>query len=78
MLGKNVLTEEEAKLRSSVVSNVAYDLALDIQSGQKQYTGILSITFDFKGQKDGTFLDFVGKEITKLDLNGNLIQIKSI
>jgi aminopeptidase N len=72
ILGKNVLTEEEAKLRSAIVSNVAYDLALDIQGGgHKQYNGLLTITFDYKGQKDGTFLDFVGKEITKLDLNGN-------
>jgi hypothetical protein len=36
-LGPNNLTEEEAKSRHSLVSNVIYDIDLDIQGGSPQY-----------------------------------------
>jgi len=72
--GKNLLTEEEAKLRASLVSNVKYNLSLSLTEGNPTYEVHLKVHFNFKGEsesaKNGTFLDFIGKDIHKLEANG--------
>ena len=58
LIGANNLTEDEAKLRSSLVSNVSYNLFVDIVGGSPQYTGQVVIKFDYKVKIDVESCDF--------------------
>ena len=59
------LTQSEAEARSAVISNVSYQLRLDLGTGD-EYTGVAVVSFDTSSPTAGTFLDFSGKQITKL------------
>ena len=59
------LTQSEAEARSAVISNVSYQLRLDLGTGD-EYTGVAVVSFDTSSPAAGTFLDFSGKQITKL------------
>jgi len=69
--GPNLLTEEEANARASVISNVKYDLNLSIKGGSPTYEAHLTTHLDFKSTGQGTFFDFIGKTIHKFEINGN-------
>src|SRR5262245_37546517 len=66
---RDVLTEDEAAHRASRVSNVAYDLAVEMTKGVPTYRGDVTIRFDLTGSGE-TFLDFRGKTIERLEVNG--------
>ncbi len=60
---RDVLTQTEAEARAAHVSNVRYEIALDITRGAETYRGDVTIHFHCAGEGD-TFLDFRGKRIT--------------
>src|SRR5262245_55529511 len=66
---RDVLTQDEAVQRASRVSNVGYDLVLEMTKGAPTYKGDVTIRFDLSGSGD-TFLDFRGKQIERLEVNG--------
>ena len=66
---RDVLTQDEAAARAAHVSNVRYEIALDLTRGAETYRGDTSIHFTFSGEGD-TFLDFRGKRIDKFEVNG--------
>eukprot|EP00455_Lapot_gusevi_P026977 TRINITY_DN2849_c0_g1_i1.p1 TRINITY_DN2849_c0_g1~~TRINITY_DN2849_c0_g1_i1.p1 ORF type:complete len:872 (+),score=303.42 TRINITY_DN2849_c0_g1_i1:77-2692(+) len=67
-----VLTEVEALKRSQIVSNAAYDLFIHLKKHSETYDGECTITFDVKLHEEGdVFLDFIGKDISAIELNGN-------
>src|SRR5437868_5471792 len=66
---RDVLTQDEATQRASRVSNVAYDLTLEMTKGAPTYKGDVTIRFDLTGGGD-TLLDFRGKQIERLEVNG--------
>ncbi|MDA0301592.1 MAG: aminopeptidase N [Chloroflexi bacterium] len=71
-LPKDVLTQIEAEARAPRIADVAYDLRLDLTRGASTYRGDLTATFRCTG--DGPlFLDFTGKRIERLEVNGTLV-----
>ncbi len=69
---RDLLTQLEAVERASNVSNVAYTLDLDLTRGAATYVGEVTITFDL-ARPEATFLDFRGKTIRELEVNGRAI-----
>ena len=66
---RDVLTQAEAADRALRVHDVSYDIRLDLVSGQPTYRGDVVARFSVSG--DGPlFLDFRGKTIERLELNG--------
>ncbi len=66
---RDVLTESEAQARVTRVSEVSYEIALDIVGGQPTYSGDETIRFVASG--DGPlFLDYRGHSIELLEVNG--------
>ncbi|MGE3856163.1 MAG: aminopeptidase N [Dehalococcoidia bacterium] len=71
-LPKDVLTQLEAEARAPRVADLAYELRLDLTRGAATYRGDLTATFRCTG--DGPlFLDFTGKRIERLEVNGTLV-----
>jgi aminopeptidase N len=66
---RDVLTEEEAQQRATRVSDTSYDIALDLVAGQSTYRGDVTIRFNTSGAGP-LFLDFRGREIELLEVNG--------
>jgi aminopeptidase N len=70
---RDVLTETEATERAARVSDVAYDIVLDLVAGDATYRGDVTITLRATG--DGPlFLDFRGKTIERLEVNGSAVE----
>ncbi len=68
-LPKDVLTQVEAEARAPRVTEVAYDLRLDLTRGASTYRGEVTATFRCTGS-DPLFLDFTGHRIETLEVNG--------
>eukprot|EP01114_Cavostelium_apophysatum_P015560 TRINITY_DN4261_c0_g1_i1.p1 TRINITY_DN4261_c0_g1~~TRINITY_DN4261_c0_g1_i1.p1 ORF type:complete len:938 (-),score=207.99 TRINITY_DN4261_c0_g1_i1:783-3416(-) len=65
------LHQSESQKRASLVSNVKYGLTLRLTKGSPTYRCEVTIRFNFDAsKKEGTFLDFVGKSIHSLTVNG--------
>ena len=71
-LPKDVLTQLEAEARAPRVSDVDYELRLDLTRGAATYQGDLTATFRCSGN-DPLFLDFTGHRIDSLEVNGTLV-----
>jgi len=65
---KDVLTREEAIARAVKVSDVSYDIAIDLEMDDKTYRG--DVTVRFAGAGDDLFLEFVGGSIERFLVNG--------
>ena len=68
--GLNLLTEAEAQARGAQIANAAYELSLSLQLGRPDYEGTAVVRFAHADPTAGTFLDFTGKEILRLEVNG--------
>ncbi|MDA0364410.1 MAG: aminopeptidase N [Chloroflexi bacterium] len=66
---RDVLTQAEATTRASRVSEVTYELHIDLAKGRGSYGGDVTIRFALTGAGD-LFLDFTGKQLTQLEVNG--------
>ena len=69
---RDVLTQVEAEARAARISNVSYELTLDLQAGDEHYRGTSAIRFNDSGQGD-TFIDHTGATIQYLAVNGTPI-----
>ena len=70
---RDVLTEMEAQQRAARVSDVSYEIALDLVAGQSTYRGDVTVRFNTTG--DGPlFLDCRGREIERLEVNGERLE----
>jgi hypothetical protein len=72
----NVLKETEAKIRCKQVASVSYDLSLQLKCNAQDYNAEVKIEFDFKRVSDADpslFLDFVGRKIHQIQINGTSI-----
>ena len=70
---RDSLTQEDAAARAERVSDVSYDLHLDLTGGAERYRGDLTIRFALSagGGGDGdVFLDHTGGGIERLEVNG--------
>ncbi len=66
---RDILTQSEAESRAARVTNCSYQLDIDITAGAATYRGEAVIRFVVNGRED-LFLDFRGKTIERLDVNG--------
>lgn len=62
------LSQDEAQRRATQLSEVAYDLELDLEAGAKTFRGVVTITFDHSG--GDTFLEWLGGHIERFEVNG--------
>jgi len=67
------LTKEEATKRAAVVANVSYKLALALNSGAQSFHGHVTIVFTLNEIVKDLFIDFKGKSVEKLGINGTLV-----
>ena len=68
MPGAN-LTRVEAEERATVVSNVTYQVALDLTKGPRTFLSQATIGFDAE-PGESTFLDLIADEVSAIELNG--------
>ncbi|MFT4298435.1 MAG: aminopeptidase N [Aeromicrobium sp.] len=71
MPGTN-LTREEAQQRAAVVSDPAYDVALDLTTGDERFGSVTTLTFAATPGAS-TFVDLVDAEIDSITLNGEAV-----
>ena len=70
---RDVLTESEAEQRAARVSDVSYEIALDVAAGQSTFRGDATVRFNTSG--DGPlFLDFRGRAVERLEVNGERLE----
>ena len=70
---RDVLTELEAVGRAERVSDVTYDIALDLVATQSTYRG--DVTVHLRATGEGPlFLDFRGRTIERLEVNGRALE----
>jgi aminopeptidase N len=71
------LTQEEAVLRSTIIeTGLFYKVFLDLHKGET-FNGLVEIGFKVKRTDADTFLEFSGKKLTTVELNGtNLPEFK--
>ncbi len=69
---RDVLTQDEATDRARRVSDVSYELAIDLERGREGYRGDVTIRFSLAGNGP-LFLDHTGKRIERLEVNGRAI-----
>jgi aminopeptidase N len=70
---RDVLTESEAQERATRVSDVSYDINLDLVANNSTYHGDTTVRFNTTGQ-GALFLDFRGKAIDLLEVNGERLE----
>ncbi|MDL2335286.1 MAG: aminopeptidase N [Chloroflexota bacterium] len=70
---RDVLTEAEAQDRATRVSDVSYEIALDLIAGIATYRGDVTVRFNTSGSGP-LFLDFRGREIDRLEVNGERLE----
>lgn len=65
------LVQERAELRGSVIEkgSISYDFHVSLQKGNA-YTGYAEISFQLRQLPPELVLDFKGKEVTRLNQNG--------
>lgn len=71
---KDNLTEAEAAARAARVSGVRYTLDLDLAAGSESYSGTLRAEFAARTGGAPLFVDFTGKRLASVVLNGKTIE----
>ena len=64
------LTRDDARARAAAVSDVEYDIHLTFARDAQGYSGRARVRFTCAKAGQPVFLDFVGREIVALELNG--------
>lgn len=68
------LTHQEAALRSTVLSNVHYDLRMTL-SKQESYGGILIVSLNASDQCKSIWLDFKGAKVSSVSINKTPVEV---
>ncbi|MDQ3937901.1 MAG: aminopeptidase N [Chloroflexota bacterium] len=72
-VARDVLTQAEAAERAGRVQHARYDISLDLRAGTTSYRGDVTARFAVAGSGP-LFLDFRGRQIERLEVNGELIK----
>lgn len=75
MPGQN-LTKEEAQVRGSIISDVRYQVHLDLTQGSETFVSTTTISFNAEEGSE-TFLDLVAPSVQSIVLNGNALDVAS-
>ena len=76
-IARDVLSQDEAVARARLVSNISYEIHLDLVAGASAYRGDVTVRFDYDpsaGDDAGTFLDHRGGGIERIEVNGEEIE----
>lgn len=68
------LTHKEAQLRSSIVSEVKYDLRLSL-STKDSYAGFLNVSFEASDPCECLWVDFKGSEVSEVKINSAVVPV---
>lgn len=68
--GPNVLTQAEAEERAAAIGDVSYALDLSLRAGAESYDAEAVVRFSHAAPADGAFLDFTGREVHLVEVNG--------
>lgn len=68
-----VLTHDEAKLRSHTLEGISYEISLAL-TRDHGFSGIVKIHFTCKNPANRVFLDFHGKLIDSVKVNGQIVE----
>lgn len=75
------LRQDEAKARSSKISDIEYKLFLqltpEVESKNSRYSGKVSISFSLNSIEENIFLDFTGF-VNKIEINGKSVGLANI
>ena len=71
---RDILTQQEAEERAARISNVGYELHLDLTAGASRYRGDVTIRFERTGDGD-LFLDQRGGGVELVEVNGAPVEI---
>jgi len=69
------LSQLEAAARASRVSNVSYDLNIDLVSAVDSYQGLVTLQFDLDDTNSSLNVDFTGGSISTVEANGEAIEV---
>jgi aminopeptidase N len=72
-VSENNLTRDEARTRASLLSELSYDIALDLTTGEETFGCTTTIHFRCAEPGAGTFVDLVAPEVTSASLNGRAL-----
>ena len=70
--GAPMLTEEHAQARAARISEVSYDLELQLDGEAPEYTGNVSIAFMLDDVREDLTVDFVGGTVSGVQINGRI------
>src|SRR5579871_311650 len=71
---KDNLTEAESRDRARRISKPTYTLHLDLKAKSETYRGKLTAEFEIAGPTSGLWIDFTGKTILGLTVNGTAVE----
>jgi aminopeptidase N len=67
------LTRDEARQRASIISDVTYDVALDLTSGEQTFTSTTTARFACSEPGVGVFVDLIAPKVESIVLNGTSV-----
>ncbi len=76
-IARDVLSQDEAIARAQLVSDISYEIQLDLTAGASTYRGDVTVRFAYvasDGDADGTFLDHRGGGIERIEVNGEELE----
>jgi aminopeptidase N len=74
--GKDNLRRDEAQARSRIISDVNYDVSLDLRMGEVTFPSVTKVTFACNDTSAKTFIDLDAVEVTEVELNGRFLDVK--
>ena len=74
-IARDVLSQDEAIARARLVSDISYEIHLDLTAGASTYRGDVTVRFDYVASGgEGTFLDHRGGGIERIEVNGEELE----
>ena len=70
---RNNLTRVEAQARAELLSDLHYDVRLDLTTGDETFTSETSVTFKCRRPGSASFIEFIGPAISSAELNGKAL-----
>ena len=67
---RNNLTRPEAQDRAALISDVHYDIRLDVTTGDETFGSDTTVTFRCRKPGADTFIEFIGPAVSRAELNG--------
>jgi aminopeptidase N len=67
------LARTEAVARKRLIANPAYSLAIELDTSDRSYAGVVEIAFAYRGDGTALTVDFSGGEVLAVQLNGEAI-----